>query len=392
MDTNTTLLGNSQTFFGVLATLVILCIFHDGNNFIYRALREIFVSLRKKLSELESESNEFVQRLDDNDEIKKFKQLIKNKGTDFYRIDMKLLSEGTTLLDNVELARIKIFSYLDGYKSLVEFWRKHSLRNSESLLSSLFVFLYCLVVFALDEEGNSPGVITFLWLFTALSFSFLSSIWYHYWKRTKPKFNKHKFHPELSKKSVLQILLKYICYFLVVFVCSVIILIISHWMKSSGCGYILLIFLFISALLLGNKEILHFSLNPKRYTKIFLILHFIYLFCFSWLLVVVFYGVDRLLLPLVAERLPDFHLDDFQSFFLKGGLKISVFIFVLLNGVVFPFCIPYYCLKKIYSNLVDTIDDLKETAKREEDRLTQGFNAFYGKVMKDMLSKHSSPK
>ena len=57
-----TLLGNSQTYFGVLATLVILCIFHDGNNFIYRALREIFVSLEAKISEMENELNEIARR------------------------------------------------------------------------------------------------------------------------------------------------------------------------------------------------------------------------------------------------------------------------------------------------------------------------------------------
>lgn len=387
MDTNTTLLGNSQTFFGVLATLVILCIFHDGNNFIYRALKEIFVSLRTKISELEKELNGIAKRIDDNKEIKEFKQFIKNKGTDFYHIDMQLLSEGTTLLDNVELAQMEIFSQLGESKFLVRFWRKFSPRNSESLLCSLYAFLYCLVVFALDEIGNSPVVISFLWIFTALSFSFLSSIWYHYWIRTNPKFFTRGTLLELYEKSILQIASKYFKYLLLVIVFFVILLISSYRLNATTCGYIFLVFLFVSALLFGSREIRLFTMEPIRYTKLFLIFHFIYLLCFSWLLVGILYGVDELM-----GRLPGLFVNDFHSFYIKDGLKITVFVFVLLNGVILPFSIPYYRLKKIYTDLVKTGDKLKKEAEKKEKELIRDFNAFYGKTMKDMLSKHSSPK
>lgn len=383
MDTDTTLLGNSQTFFGVLATLVILCIFHDGNNFIYRALREIFVSLRTKISELEKELNGIAKRIDDNKEIKEFKQFIKNKGTDFYHIDMQLLSEGTTLLDNVELAQMEIFSQLGESKN----WRKFSPKNSESLLCSLYAFLYCLVVFALDEIGNSPMVISFLWIFTALSFSFLSSIWYHYWIRTNSKFFTRGTLLELYQKSILQIVSKYFKYLLLVIVLFVILLIGSNRLNAIACGYIFLVFLFVSALQFGDREIRLYTMEPIRYTKLFLIFHFIYLLCFSWLLVGILYGVDELM-----GRLPGLFVNDFHSFYIKDGLKITVFVFVLLNGVILPFCIPYYRLKRIYTDLDKTRGKLKETAEEKEKDLIRDFNAFYVKAMRDMLSKHSSRK
>lgn len=143
---NTTLLGNSQTFFGVLATLVILCIFHDGNNFIYRALREIFVSLKAKVPEVGKELNEIAKQIDNNDEIRKLKKLIVDKGTDFYHIkSVKLLSKGVTLVDNIELMDMKTRSRQKEYEKAVKHWRTFNPGNSESLLSSLDNNLFILI-------------------------------------------------------------------------------------------------------------------------------------------------------------------------------------------------------------------------------------------------------
>ena len=46
------LLGKSQTLFGVLATIVVLCIFKGNNNFISEILKEIRERLKEKVHSL----------------------------------------------------------------------------------------------------------------------------------------------------------------------------------------------------------------------------------------------------------------------------------------------------------------------------------------------------
>lgn len=74
------------------------------------------------------------------------------------------------------------------------------------------------------------------------------------------------------------------------------------------------------------------------------------------------------------------------SFYAKDGLKIIVFAFVLLNGVIFPFCVPFYRLKNMYKNLLRMRDEIKSFYEKEEKNLLHEFDKFYSDVMKDMLS------
>ena len=193
-----------------------------------------------------------------------------------------------------------------------------------------------MVVFSLDEVSNSPAVTVFLWLFSALSFSFLFSIWYHYWKRTTLGFITSETHLELYEKPMKKIIIKYIAYLFFVILGAILLLVLSHWLNGLLCGAI--------------------------------------------------YLIDRFALPLFMERFNDFTLSEFFSFYAKDGLKIIVFAFVLLNGVIFPFCVPFYRLKNMYKNLLRMRDEIKSFYEKEEKNLLHKFDKFYSDVMKDMLS------
>lgn len=52
------LLGGSQTFIGVLATIVVLCVVAESGNFIYKIFGEIIAGTKKEIENLKTHLSE----------------------------------------------------------------------------------------------------------------------------------------------------------------------------------------------------------------------------------------------------------------------------------------------------------------------------------------------
>lgn len=172
------LLGKSQTFFGVLATVVVLCIFKGGNNFIFKILEEIRERLRKRVKNLKVSVNIEPTRKKLAEKMSmEQKNPIKNN---FYG---DLMSKYFKL--EMQLGLMDMVAFFAEYDKKYEQIKK----SDETLRGPFYTCLYVFIIFLLDEYLRCNMFLAKDVMFTAISFMTLFSsiywlqIWYNYIKR-----------------------------------------------------------------------------------------------------------------------------------------------------------------------------------------------------------------
>lgn len=165
------LLGKSQTFYGVLATILVLCIFKNANNFINEILADIENYISNKISSLGVKANcdKLIKGIGDKmeqetDEEKK--ALLGQQMVSVSKLQREISWQNKVLQNKNYKAKIERIKQAD-----------------EIVRAPLFTLFYCFAVFIVDGVLRSSFASLHQLSFTALSiFTFYSSgYWMMLW-------------------------------------------------------------------------------------------------------------------------------------------------------------------------------------------------------------------
>ena len=184
-------LGYSQTFIGVLASLLVLCIVLDKSNFIFNILNNIKEQIKNEIAELDRDTG--FNNIDDissgfgytylEEYIVNLKNKIQGGGDE----------EDKTLLENALAMEIKIrtaFNQLKSRKSIEVLKPADELIQSigcanEQIIAPLYALFCCIIVFMCDElvvyfPTTCDYIVTFLSIFFLTSIIFWLLVWYNF--------------------------------------------------------------------------------------------------------------------------------------------------------------------------------------------------------------------
>lgn len=178
MQETISLLGGSQTFLGIIATLTILCILHNDGNFITKMLSLVYDRIKKEIGEL---SKKVKVAQSDSTEWKLLMLFLSNDKQD------ELHEEGARVMRDIN-SRIdeKSIEYM-GLEVTNKPFLDHVSTCSEHIMAPFYSFLYCLLVFIYDEVLRSgiPGkdwILSSLAIFTFFSFVLWTLVWTHFFR------------------------------------------------------------------------------------------------------------------------------------------------------------------------------------------------------------------
>lgn len=166
IQTGIIFLGGSQTFVGVLATVIVMCVLAGENNFIYKILSLIKAQMADNLKNVSSDIN--FSKLSNDSDYKLLKVLMSGNRTD---ISGQQKVEGGALLSRISLWKSTF--QVENVKPQLQG------EDREISLAPLYTFLFVLVVFLFDELLRSSMIPYNDYLVSCLSFFTLFS--YVYW-------------------------------------------------------------------------------------------------------------------------------------------------------------------------------------------------------------------
>lgn len=352
-------LTTSQTFFGVITTIVVLCLFMDPSNFIYKILLD-FKSLIKRYSIKKIK----IICVDIERKIGILKPLVILYSNSVKEKDLSLYEEGVVLLDNLGLMNLKINGQINAFNQSINKLFNFCSKAEEQIMAPLYTFLFCIVIFCYDEIYSiTKGeiVTNAIFFFTILSYIFWIEIWRCYFKRTSPdnillikktiKHNNYNFLRILGRFSInifFFIFIAYIFYVLGLFIIKNYIL-YCVFLLSIAVSFYMFFYLCHANIFLKRKN---------NYSKIFIFSHFVcvlLLSLFNTIILVMFSCVENGFI----------YLDFFTGTYC---LKYLVISFALLNGLIIPFVAPLlryvlykkYIKDKIYEIKYDSINSSYE--------------------------------
>lgn len=165
-------LGGSQTFVGVLATVIVMCVLAGENNFIYKILSLIKAQMADNLKNVSSEIN--FLKLHNNSDYKLLKVLMGGKEN----LNEQQKTTGGKLLNQINLWKANF--QIESAKPQL-----HG-EDREISLAPLYTFMFVLVVFLYDELLRSSMIpcndylVSSLTFFTLFSFIYWSGKWMTY--------------------------------------------------------------------------------------------------------------------------------------------------------------------------------------------------------------------
>ena len=157
-------LGGSQSFVGVLATVIVMCVLAGENNFIYKILSLIKAQMADNLKNVSSDIN--FDKLNNNSDFKLLKILMSDKA----RLTEQQKNEGGNLLNRANLWKSTF--QIENAKPQLQG------EDREISLAPLYTFLFVLVVFLYDELLRCSMIPFNDFLVSSLSFFTLLSTTY----------------------------------------------------------------------------------------------------------------------------------------------------------------------------------------------------------------------
>ena len=365
------LLGNSQTLLGTLATLTILCVFHNDSNFIYKILEDVKKRFEDEIKSLRT--NTKIEKITERRDYKLLKQIANNKTPE----NPKLQAEGIALMARISAAKQQLqFQYvpIEGAgNTLLE--RIHS--SKEQILAPLYTFCYCLIIFMFDELLRIPAIghINFLCsvltIFFMISIFFWGFIWSKFlinhipWKSKEPSSRKED--KSKTEKSLLYSIIKksIICIlFFILGIWGTHQFFLPHRYLYGIIGSFMIPVAYIGYLKLFTQK------GKKEYTHLLTLGHLLGFMLLATLLCVIFFIYIE-----ITNSYNDW-LNPFRTYM----YKITNFCAILLNGLVFPFFMPYLCYYIIYKKAQRNVRDSKTKAEKIEDNLIKALEEFSQKV------------
>ncbi|MBD5215481.1 MAG: hypothetical protein HDS78_03030 [Bacteroidales bacterium] len=371
------ILGESQTFVGVLTTVVVLCVVTESGNFVFKIFESIIESTIVEIHAIQNKVRNTITDLLKFWENSDLKELIQ-KADSFRQISDNKKSEIMTqqMLFELKTSQYSL-SFSDKY-FLPIFKQIELIKCSkEQTFSPLFIFAYSLIVFLCDEVvcwfGDlKPLMVTFLTFFTSTTFAYLLVIWikfcreYHF-KESEENDNgspDSDIEVEDREYSVKSAVFTSICCCVIFLLVALILTIISKRVSTGPfftwiCRIALLGAVFIPIGLVAYR---HSNLRrvQGQYRHRFLLVHFIGM---------VFVSMLYTAIVSISQLTPDCVLFPFsENLWL---LKSSMIITIILNGIIFPFVFPYcgnnYVLKYTRQNSQLVIQNAGSTYKELEE-------------------------
>ncbi|MBS5550561.1 MAG: hypothetical protein KHX53_00580 [Bacteroides sp.] len=377
MQETISLLGGSQTFLGIIATLTILCILHNDGNFITKMLSLVYDRIKKEIGEL---SKKVKVAQSDSTEWKLLMLFLSNDKQD------ELHEEGARVMRDIN-SRIdeKSIEYM-GLEVTNKPFLDHVSTCSEHIMAPFYSFFYCLLVFIYDEVLRSgiPGkdwILSSLAIFTFFSFVLWTLVWTHFFRSNsvgyqhiqRPKkicdFLKKcsSFVGELGNIGASGVRIM-VCVFFLLLALGVIGFFtgLSEW----GAKAVLVMALLLPGLFIGFAKYLAKEGRPE-YTHVVIASHIF----IAWVVSMVF----AFLIHGTVDYFP--HLEgclfEYDSLML---LKFFILFFALMNGIIFPFLFPYISYMALYGDVKRKVALAKEDVAKMHEENNQKLKEFCEKI------------
>ena len=375
-------LGYSQTFIGVLASLLVLCIVLDKSNFIFNILNNIKEQIKNEIAELDRDTG--FNNIDDissgfgytylEEYIVNLKNKIQGGGDE----------EDKTLLENALAMEIKIrtaFNQLKSRKSIEVLKPADELIQSigcanEQIIAPLYALFCCIIVFMCDElvvyfPTTCDYIVTFLSIFFLTSIIFWLLVWYNFLQNIQFR----KISTKQDTKSRLKnlhinwiwlalgcVVISSLCWYISVYISMM-------WLKCLlviGLGIIFPIMLVAIIKFLNHYE-------SKSFSYVTCIKHFL-MFAFLSLLLT---GVMCCFTSIFDSASESCLI--YQNFY---PIKILILSFILLFGIVFPLVMPFIGYKYIPKFVMLRLGENNKSMQEELKILKSELENFCLKILK----------
>lgn len=382
-------LDYSQTFIGVLTSLVVLCIITSGN-FIHEIIDKAGDEIGSKIQELKEKTDikaiyGGVQNLAAHKLLQRFIKdpyngcKLSDKDKERYQ---KLCSEGLELEMKIQTTFDELRSsyspnFIVPARSLINDIKESRIH----LIAPLFVLLYCLCIFICDEliKFNplfSDGIVTFLLLFSLLSSMFWLMVWKHFYRSINIKI-----HPKprvcLSSKKLLKIYCaickhieikcRYFEWIIIMFLIGGLLYILMMLTSEFQLWLRLLIVVGIGILLpliiiVPYKTHHKHKANDSLY--LFVFKHFVGLCLIAIGMTIPFMFNSNICIP-------------YQDY---TAIKFIIIAFIIVNGLILPMTIPIRCFYLILDFVNKEIQTQKQKFQIESNRVVADLNKFCSKI------------
>lgn len=375
MSETINLLGGSQTFLGVIATLTILCILHNDGNFITKMLSLVFERIKKQIGIL----SKIKIVLPESTEMKLLVRFLSEEKQD------DLHDEGARLLRNINNEiDAKSIEYM-GLESTNKPFLERVSTCSEHIMAPFYSFLFCLIVFIYDEVLRSSipykdMILSSLAIFTFFSFVFWTLIWIHFFRVNLADYQ-HINYPKklcvflkkcsetIENRGCIRALVirTSVCIFVVALVLAVI-----YWSNFYGlmARILLTVALLMPGLIIGTAKYLAKE-GKLEYTHILIASHSFIALIASALL--------ALLIHLSVNYFPRLEICLFEYSDLMW-LKFAIFFFALMNGIVFPFLFPYISYMALYGDVKKKVALAEQDIAEMHAKNTKKLKEFCNKI------------
>lgn len=358
----------NQTLFGVITTLVVLCVVFNDSNFVHRLLQDIRKQIDKGLSDLKLVIN--YKGVTDRPEYTLLKVILKKEPqTEEERningqcakwlagFSLMKNGDGVGIVEDVEEIKNEMKAIEDAEEP------KHA---------ALYSFAYALMFITFDGicEGTYINcfeklLIELFYTFTCISILYWLMVWVGYFIAPR-KSTSEMLHKEDQTINKFFVNMKWICLGYVTIECVLWIILYFLRINPSIClwitiGTFVLIFLLIAYLFLYR---VYLSGEASKMTISTNVNHFI-----------IFFGISVVVITLI-DALPLWPLTPFAFHITHlRWLSIGAVLFTLLNGLILPFILPYIKFKllelkarKCYDKEKEIYDQrIKDKIKELED-------------------------
>lgn len=374
IDINTSILflGHSQTFVGLLSTIVILCVIIGKDNFLYTILLRIAENLQKTLDDKNTISNVDVDDVKKTEKYKLLQQCAGGKTKN----SVEDMNRAQSLLDDINTKLQEFsFSYITRSK------QKHSpdlaarTKEPEHFLAPLYCFLFTLLLFLFDEALRTSRLpynnffISVLTIFTVISFIRWIINWSIYTRnlltiKKSPK-KKNVFKQTIEKflpannNSYLRLGLLWLLFIIV----AIGVIFINIPVKIRIGVFYSFVIVFPIIIVSFSKPIQHNKGDNPQYQQ--LIMEFISFFFVS----IIITGITFLLFTNI-NQFHDMWMDSSKYYILKA----SCVVFVILNGIFCPLALPFICFSRL----------CKTAPQKKQDIVQKKFNTLKTSLEKKM--------
>lgn len=328
-------LGSSQTFIGVLASLMVTCIILEArNNFIVKIYDEVIGKIGKYLNDYYVDTgHKQLINISSYKLLERYINDLKKQGL----VDNEALNKALnmelkyiTTIDEIKARNATKVEAIDKKKSNIKIACKRD--GQLIVLGPLYALFSCVVIFICDElirfHSTYDFDVTFLSIFLLISAFFWIVIWCNYMLDV-PQNNRLQRLKELFKKvnsPLLWILLGFICIYVGCWVVSLYIsLLLWKYMVIIGIGMLFPIFT-IATIKLYN----HFQSEKATF-----------LFCTNHFVAHIMMSLLYTIIAFVFIKCVDGASEAYIIYENLNMLRICSITFILFIGLIFPLFMPY---------------------------------------------------